>query len=142
MYDDQVQEEVNEAFWRAWEDRQAAKLKVRSTSQGIRSSTSQSLGQGLPLPQGAGNLPVPRTGAKRSESTHLTVHTAPSQAQSLQESLAQSMVQMSHALVASAAQTQAMLAQGVGRLPVLKLDGRGRPKVKAVKVWIIKGPSR
>ena len=46
------------------------------------------------------------------------------------------MVQMSQALVASAAQTQAMLAQGVGRLPVLKLDGRNRPKVKAVKTWI------
>ena len=29
-----------------------------------------------------------------------------------------------------------MLAQGVGRLPVLKLDGRGRPKVKAVKMWV------
>ena len=29
-----------------------------------------------------------------------------------------------------------MLAQGVGRLPLLKLDGRNRPKVKAVKVWI------
>ena len=29
-----------------------------------------------------------------------------------------------------------MLAQGVGKLPVFKLDGRGRPKVKAVKVWI------
>ena len=46
------------------------------------------------------------------------------------------MVQMSQALVASAAQTQAMLAQGVGRLPVLKLDGRARPKVKDVKKWI------
>ena len=50
--------------------------------------------------------------------------------------MAQPMVQMSQALVASAAQTQTMLAQGVGRLPVLKLDGRSRPKVKAVKVWI------
>ena len=30
-----------------------------------------------------------------------------------------------------------MLAQGVGRLRVLKLDGRNRPKVKAVKKqWI------
>ena len=38
--------------------------------------------------------------------------------------------------MASAAQTQAMLAQGVGRLPVLKLDGRARPKVKAVKTRI------
>ena len=46
------------------------------------------------------------------------------------------MVQMSQALVASAAQTQAIMTQGVGRLSVLKLDGRGRPKVKAVKVWI------
>ena len=136
MYDDQVQEEVNEAFWSAWEDRQAAKSKVRSTSQGIRSSTSQSQGQGQTLPQAAGNLQVLGTGAEGSESTHLTQNTAPSQAQSLQESLAQSMVQMSQALVASAAQTQAMLAQGVGRLPVLKLDGRSRPKVKAVKVWI------
>ena len=63
----------------------------------------------------------------------MTHDTAPSQAQSLQESLAQSMVQMSQALVASAAQTAAMLAHAVGRLLVLKLDGRGSPKVKAIQ---------
>ena len=126
----------NGDFWSAWETRQKEKKQVRSPSQGAVSNTSQSLGQGTKLTQGDGNAPVFASMGAKSESTHLPVGTAPSQAQSLQESLAQSMVQMSQALVASAAQTQAMLAQGVGRLPVLKLDGRARPKVKDVKKWI------
>ena len=88
------------------------------------------------MAQGAGNAPVFASVGARSQSTHLTVSPAPCQAQSFKESLAQSIVQMPQALVASAAQTQAMLGQGVGRLPVLKLDGRGRPKVKDVKKWI------
>ena len=109
----------NEAFWNAWEVQQQTKHQVRSPSQGAHSSASQSQGQGPKLAQGAGNAPAFASVGARSESTHLTVSTTPSQAQSLQESLAQSMVQMSQTLVASAAQTQAMLAQGVGRLPVL-----------------------
>ena len=127
---------VNDDFWNAWETRQKEKRQVRSPSQGAVSDASQSLGQGVKLAQGDGSSGVFTSMGAKSDSTHMTVGTTPSQAQSLQESLAQSMVQMSQAIVASAAQTQAMLAQGVGRLPVLKLDGRARPKVKDVKKWI------
>ena len=132
--DDQL--ELNEAFWAFWDGRQEAKRQLRNVAGGNKSSASQPMGQGQTMPQGAENAQVLTAGDNSSGTTHLTGTTVASQAQSLQESLAQSMVQMSKALVASAAQTQAMLAQGVGRLPVLKLDGRGRPKVKAVKTWI------
>ena len=111
-------------------------LRSEGALQGVRSSTLQSLGQGLQWAQSAGNSKDDVSRGVGSMSTHLTAATAPSQAQSLQESLAQSMVQLSQAMVASAAHTQALVAQGVGRLPVLKPDGRNRPKVKAVKTWI------
>ena len=136
LYDVKAPEERNAAPWNPFQVAQGVAQRVPLSIKETVDSTSQSMGQGLPLLQEAGNVYSDTPQGAGSESTTLTVSTAPSQAQSLQESLAQSMVQMSQALVASAAQTQAMLAQGVGRLPVLKLDGRSRPKVKAVKAWV------
>ena len=136
LYEDQGQGEDIAVVRNPLQDDRRVAVGCEGTSQGHRSSTSQSMGQGPDLAQEADTSQANTTGGTGSESTRLTVSTAPSQAQSLQESLAQSMMQMSQALVASAAHTQAMLAQGVGRLPVLKPDGRSRPKVKAVKTWL------
>ena len=136
MYDHLSKEGGIAAVWNPLHGPQGVAQRGQGTSQGNRSSASQQMGQGLQLSQGDGDLQDTASGTTGSESTHLTVGGAPSQAQSLQESLAQSMIQMSQAMVASAAHTQALIAQGVGRLPVLKPDGRSRPKVKTVKTWI------
>ena len=100
LYDVKPPEEHDAAPLNPFQVAQGVAQRVPLHIQEARDSTSQSLGQGLPLLQEAGNVQAGTPEGAGSESTHLTVSTAPSQAQSLQESLAQSMVQMPQALVA------------------------------------------
>ena len=72
MYGDETQEEHNDRFRDTWMGRNKGPMRLRSSSQGVNSRTSQSLGQGLDPSQVAEAVAQLEQGAVRSESTHLT----------------------------------------------------------------------